>query len=85
MRFVNCARGLASDGHHLDTRAEGQIEEVEGKMLLTQISVRYRLKVPKDKRLNVERALQKHEDRCPVSASLRRGIMIECHAEIEEE
>lgn len=79
------ARGLPSGVEHLDTRAEGLIEEVDGKMLLTHISVRYRLKVAKDKRPNVEKALQNHEDRCPVSASIRRGITIEAHADIVEE
>jgi len=79
------ARSLPSDLDHLQTRAEGRIEEVDGKMLLTHISVHYRMKVAKEKRPNVEKALQGHEDRCPVSASIRRGITIECHAEIEDE
>lgn len=79
------ARGLPSDRNHLEARAEGQIEEVDGKMLLTHVTVRYRLKIPKDKRPNVEKALQNHEDRCPVSASIRRGITIECHTDIQEE
>lgn len=79
------ARGISAAPEKLEATAEGRIEEVEGRMLLTHISVHYRLRVPKDKRANLEKALEHHEDRCPVSASIRRGITIESHAEMIEE
>jgi organic hydroperoxide reductase OsmC/OhrA len=65
--------------------AEGKIEDVDGKMILTGIKVRYRLKVPKDKRATVERALEHHEGLCAASESVRRGITVEWQSEIEEE
>lgn len=79
------ARGLSADPDKLSAEAEGRIEEVDGKMILTKVTLRYRIKVPKGKRESVERALQHHESLCPVSESVRRGITVEWQSEIEEE
>jgi uncharacterized OsmC-like protein len=79
------ARGVNADPDKLQTEAEGRIEEVDGKMILTGIKLRYRLKVPKDKRAAVERALQHHEGLCAASESVRRGITVEWESEIVEE
>jgi organic hydroperoxide reductase OsmC/OhrA len=65
--------------------AEGRIEEVDGKMLLTGIKIRYHLKIPKDKRASVERALEHHEGLCAASESVRRGITVEWESDIQEE
>ena len=54
-------------------------------MILTRVSLRYRLKVPKEKRSSVEKALEHHEGLCAVSESVRRGILVEWRSEIEEE
>jgi uncharacterized OsmC-like protein len=79
------ARGVKAGPEKLQVEAEGTIEDVDGKMILTGIKLRYRLKVPKDKRASVERALEHHESLCAVSESIRRGIAIEWESEIEEE
>jgi uncharacterized OsmC-like protein len=79
------ARGVRADTEKLQVEAEGQIEDVDGKMILTGIKLRYRLKVPKDKRATVERALEHHEGLCAASESVRRGITVEWQSEIEEE
>lgn len=79
------ARGIAATPEKLQVDVEGRIEEVDGKMLLTGVSLRYKLKVPKDKRAAVERALQHHEALCAVSESVRRGITVDWQADIEEE
>jgi organic hydroperoxide reductase OsmC/OhrA len=79
------ARGVRADPEKLQVEAEGKIEDVDGKMILTGIKVRYRLKVPKDKRATVERALEHHEGLCAASESVRRGITVEWTSEIEEE
>ncbi len=79
------ARGISADPEKLTVEAEGRIEEIDGKMLLTNVSLCYRLKVPKEKRAAVERALQHHETLCAVSESVRRGISVEWHAEIEDD
>jgi uncharacterized OsmC-like protein len=79
------ARGVSANPDKLEAEAEGLIEEVDGKMILTGIKMRYRLKVPKDKRAAVERALEHHEGNCAASESVRRGITVEWESEIVEE
>ena len=79
------ARGVQAGPENLQVEAEGKIEDVDGKMILTGIKLRYRLKVPKDKRASVERALEHHEGLCAVSESIRRGITVEWESEIQEE
>ena len=79
------ARGISATPDKLEVEAEGRIEEVDGKMLLTHVSLLYRLKVPKDKRASVERALEHHEALCAVSESVRRGITVDWKSEIKEE
>jgi uncharacterized OsmC-like protein len=79
------ARGIRADPEKLETLAEGRIEEIDGKLLLTHITVRYRIKVPKEMRASAERALEHHESRCPVSESVKRGITVDWQSEIEEE
>ncbi len=77
--------GIRADPEKLETLAEGRIEEIDGKLLLTHVTVRYRIKVPKELRESAERALEHHESRCPVSESVKRGITVEWRSEIEEE
>jgi len=79
------ARGISAAPEDLQVEAEGRIEEIDGKMLLTHVSLRYRMKVPKEKRASVEKALEHHEALCAVSASVQRGITVDWKAEIEEE
>jgi len=79
------ARGLNADPENLQVEAEGRIEEVDGKMILTHVNLKYKLKVPKEKRASVEKALEHHESLCAVSESVRRGITVEWKSEIEEQ
>jgi uncharacterized OsmC-like protein len=78
-------RGLRADPEKLEALTEGTLEEVDGKLLLTHVTVNYRIKVPKDKREALNRALEFHGDRCPVSESVKRGITVEWKSEIIEE
>ena len=79
------ARGVSPDPDKLQAEVEGRIEEVDGKMILTGIKILYHLKVPKDKRASVERALEHHEGLCAASESVRRGITVEWESDIQEE
>ena len=78
-------RGLAAGPEHLEAQAEGMLEEIDGKLLLTHVTVSYRIKVPQGQREAAERALQFHGDRCPVSESVKRGVTVEWSSEIIEE
>lgn len=79
------ARGVSATPDKLEVEAEGTIEDVDGKMILTGIKLRYKMKIPKDKRATVERALEHHEGLCAASESVRRGITVNWEAEIVEE
>jgi uncharacterized OsmC-like protein len=63
---------------------EGDIRNVDGTMVITDIRVTYHLKVPADKREAAERALSVHERGCPAAQSVKRGINIEYSVEVEE-
>lgn len=78
-------RGVSAHPEKLETVAEGRMEEIDGKLLLTHVVVKYRIKVPKAQREATERALQHHAERCPVSESVKRGITVEWLSEIVEE
>lgn len=78
------AREIPAGPEQLAVEAEGRIEDVEGRLLLTHITVKYRIKVPKGMREKAERALEHHESRCPVSESVKRGITVEVQSELEE-
>lgn len=79
------ARQIPSHPDKLTADVEGYIESVEGKPRITRIRVHYNLKVPKGKKDVAERAIEIHEQHCPVSQSVRRGIEIEFDGEVTEE
>jgi organic hydroperoxide reductase OsmC/OhrA len=61
------------------------INEVRDRVpVLTQINVRYRLRVPADARPKVERALETHQAKCPTARSLEGAVDIRWTAEIVE-
>ena len=68
------ARQIAAYGGTLETTEEGDIEEGDRVLLLTRIRIKYRLTIPKGKRMEAERALALHESRCPGSPSVARGV-----------
>jgi len=73
---------FAADDFYADV--EGYIENVENKPLITRVHVKYHIKVPKGRKAEVERIVSNHEKVCAVSQSLKRGIMVECEADIAE-
>lgn len=79
------ARQIPSFPEKLTADVEGFIEAVEGKPRITRIKVHYNLKVPKGKKAEAERAIGIHEQHCPVSQSVRRGIEIEFDGVVTEE
>ena len=79
------ARSIPTGSDKLSAEAEGYIENVEGKPLITRIRVKYQLKVPKGKKAEAERAMDHHEKNCPASQSVSRGIAVEWEGQVEEE
>jgi uncharacterized OsmC-like protein len=79
------ARKIPTQPNRLSSEVEGIIENVDGKPLVTRITVHYKVKVPKGKREEALRAIEVHEKGCPASQSVRRGIAIEWDGSAEEE
>ncbi len=53
--------------------------------VLTAIRVRYELRIPTGTRDVVERALERHVDKCPTAQSLKGAVEIRWTADITEE
>ena len=64
---------------------EGRHEVSDGLPVLTEVHVHYRLRIPAGTRETVDRALAKHQDKCPTAASLRGALAVRWSAEIDEE
>ncbi|MBI4442446.1 MAG: OsmC family protein [Acidobacteria bacterium] len=79
------ARKIPTQPDKLEAEVEGFVENVEGTPLITRIRIRYRVRVPRDKRVEAQRALDVHEKGCPVAQSVQRGIRVEWEGEIVEE
>lgn len=53
-------------------------------MHIAAVKLRYRLKIPRGKRSEADRALELHERNCPVHQSIQRGFQVTWAADIEE-
>ena len=73
---------LSSEDVHCEV--EGTNEVVNGLPVLRDVLVRYRLRVPRETRERVDRALAKHQEKCPTAASLAGAVTVRWTAEIEE-
>jgi organic hydroperoxide reductase OsmC/OhrA len=79
------ARKIPTQDGRLQTEAEGTIEKVDGRPLITRLKVNYRLRVPPGKREDALRAIEVHDQGCPASQSVQRGIRIEWAGDVTEE
>ena len=78
-------RGIRLPADGIAATARGVNEVVDGIIRLTRIEVAYRLRVPTGSRPTVERALARHQEKCPTAVSLAAAVAISWTAEIEEE
>jgi uncharacterized OsmC-like protein len=69
----------------ITARAEGANELKDGLPLLTSIRVHYTMRIPKGTREVVDRALSRHQDKCPTAATLKPAVAVSWTAEIEEQ
>jgi len=68
----------------LEADVEGTNELRDGLPVLTGIHVHYRLRIPAGTRETVDRALARHQDKCPTAASLKNAVSVRWTAEIVE-
>ncbi len=78
-------RGIRLESDAIQAEAEGINQIVDKMPILTEIRIRYRLRIPSGTREAVERALERHQSKCPTAASLEASTSITWEAEIEEE
>ncbi len=76
--------GHQLDGDAIQAQAEGYNELRDGIVTLTRIEIAYRLRIPAGSREKVERALARHQDKCPTAQSLKAAVEIAWRADIEE-
>lgn len=79
------ARGIDLPPEAISARAEGTNELVDGIVRLTRIDIRYRLRIPAGTRETVDRALSRHQEKCPTARSLEGAVAVAWTAEIEEQ
>lgn len=72
------------DADQIWSEVEGDIEKVNNILKITQIRVKFHLKVPSSKRQAADRALEQYIAACPAAQSLIGCIEIRDQAEIEE-
>lgn len=77
-------RGISLPAPDIVADAEGVNETRDRIPVLTSIHVAYRLRIPPGTRETVDRALERHVDKCPTAQSLRGAVDISWSAEIEE-
>jgi len=74
-------RGVASHPDRLSSDVEGDIEDVDGVMTITEIRIKYRVKLPAAKLADAERALSVHEKGCPAAMSVKGAIRVNYEAD----
>ncbi len=65
-------------------RAEGHHEIRDGLPVLTEIHVHYTLRIPAGSRETVDRALARHQEKCPTAATLKGAVLVRWTADITE-
>jgi uncharacterized OsmC-like protein len=68
----------------IHAEVEGVNEVVDNLPVLREIRIHYRLRVPRDARERVDRALGRHQEKCPTAATLKGCVAVSWTAEIHE-
>ncbi len=78
-------RGIKLGTDEISASAVGVNDLVDGIVRLISITVHYRLRIPPDTRDAVDRALSRHQEKCPTAVSLAPAITIRWTADIVEQ
>jgi len=68
----------------LQAEVEGVNVVENGVPMLRELRLHYRIRVPKEARERLDRALARHQEKCPTAASLRGAVTVSWTATIEE-
>lgn len=77
-------RGISLDSDAISADVTGTNEVKDGLPVLTLVDIHYRLRIPPGSRDTVDRALGRHQDKCPTAATLRGAVEVRWTADIEE-
>ncbi|HKK27330.1 MAG TPA: OsmC family protein [Gemmatimonadota bacterium] len=77
-------REVVLDPEDMVAEVEGVNEVRDGLPVLTEIRIHYRLRIPSGSRERVERALERHQTKCPTARSLEGAVEVSWTADIEE-
>lgn len=77
-------RGVSLPSESMQVSVDGINEVRDGIPVLTLIAIRYTLRIPKGSREVVDRALARHQDKCPTASTLKGAVEVSWTAEIEE-
>lgn len=78
------ARGIHLEPDAILAEVEGVNDLIEGIITLTRVHVHYTLSIPAGSREVVDRALSRHQEKCPTARSLRAAIAIDWSADVTE-
>jgi uncharacterized OsmC-like protein len=78
-------RGITLSPDAIAASATGVNELVNSMVRLTSIQVHYRLTIPAGTREAVDRALSRHQEKCPTATSLAAAVAISWTADITEQ
>jgi uncharacterized OsmC-like protein len=78
------ARGIHLEPDALRAEVAGTNDVVDRIIMLTRIDIRYTLRIPAGAGEIVERALARHQEKCPTARSLHPAVAIHWSADISE-
>lgn len=77
-------RGISLDSDAITADVRGINEMRDRVPVLTRIEVHYRLIVPEGSREIVDRALERHQSKCPTAQSLAGAVEVSWTADVQE-
>jgi len=77
-------RGIRMAAEDISAKVEGDNDLIDGLPQLTRVRIAYRLRVPAGQRELAEKALARHQERCPTASWMKGKVEITWTAEIEE-
>ena len=78
-------RGIKLAPDAISATGTGVNDVVNGLVRLTEIRVHYELRIPAGTRDAVDRALARHQEKCPTATSLAAAVGISWTADVVEE
>ena len=77
-------RGVSLPSEAMQVSVDGVNEVRNGIPVLTLVAIRYTLRIPKGSREVVDRALARHQAKCPTASTLKGAVEVSWTAEIDE-